>query len=110
MGRPRKKLFCPWRDLSWQEHQEARDFVKLHPDGASLDQIGSAMGFSGERARQIYEEAIAKARDHFEVHPDEVHEYRERPPSLGELDEPDALEDLEADEFGGDEERESRAA
>jgi hypothetical protein len=61
------------------------------------------MGFSGERARQIYEDAIAKLRDYFGVNPDEVHEYRERPPSLDELD------DIE-DEFSGDEERESWAA
>jgi len=100
MGRPRKKLFCPWKHLAWEEHQEAQDFVKMHPDGGNLREIGRAMGFSGERARQIYEDAISKLRDYFGVNPDEVHEYRERPPSLDDIE----------DEFSDDEEQESWAA
>lgn len=51
-----------WELLAWEEHSAVRRFVQEHPEGASLEEIGIAMGMTGERVRQVVEHALLKLR------------------------------------------------
>jgi hypothetical protein len=55
--------FDPWADLEWHEHREAQDAVRLFPEGMTLEQIGSRMGITRERVRQIEGAALRKLID-----------------------------------------------
>jgi hypothetical protein len=87
-GYVRKRPLTAWDLLSFEEHSFVHEFIAQRPDGATLDEIGAAMGVTGERVRQIYERALSKLRDHFGVHGlDETYqeERREPLPSLEDL-------------------------
>lgn len=47
----------PWRDDPW-----AQAFVRAHPDGGSLEEVGKAIGVTRERVRQLEESALMKLR------------------------------------------------
>lgn len=53
----------PWRDLPWEQHEEARKVVKANPDGMTLEQIGSVLGLTRERVRQIETIALLKLKN-----------------------------------------------
>lgn len=52
----------PWRDLRWDQHEEARRLVEEHPDGMSLEQIGEAMGVNRRCAHYYLQSALDKLR------------------------------------------------
>jgi hypothetical protein len=92
----RKRPISPWDALSWEQHEEAQLFVKSHPDGGNLNEIGRLMGITGERVRQIHERALAKLRAYLGVQVDEAREY-ERLPRVDELEDLELeLEDVES--------------
>lgn len=62
IGRPAKG-WNPWDDLTWEEHDEARRLVRENPDGMTLEEIGSVMGITRERVRQIEHAAIEKLKE-----------------------------------------------
>lgn len=49
-----------WDGLSWERDPWAQQFVDEHPGGASLEEVGDAIGVTRERVRQIEEKAIRK--------------------------------------------------
>lgn len=55
--------FDPWSDLEWEEHDEARKIVADHPDGMTLEEVGTHLGITRERVRQIEAGALKKLRD-----------------------------------------------
>jgi DNA-directed RNA polymerase sigma subunit (sigma70/sigma32) len=48
--------------LPFERDEAAQRFVEEHPEGASLNEIGEALGVTYERARQIEAAAMAKLR------------------------------------------------
>lgn len=42
-----------WDGLVWERDPWAQAFVDAHPDGASLEEVGDALGVTRERVRQI---------------------------------------------------------
>jgi predicted DNA-binding protein (UPF0251 family) len=50
----------PWAELEWHQHREAIEAVRLHPEGMTLEQIGTKMGITRERVRQIEGTALRK--------------------------------------------------
>lgn len=48
--------------LAYALDEAAQRFVAEHPDGATLDEVGAAIGMTRERIRQIEDDAIAKMR------------------------------------------------
>jgi len=52
----------PWAVLPWEQHEEARRAVAENPEGMTLELIGSWMGVTRERVRQIEVSALAKLR------------------------------------------------
>jgi Zn finger protein HypA/HybF involved in hydrogenase expression len=59
---PRSKEFNPWHDLEYHEDFTVQDIVKKHPDGMTLEQVGSALGITRERVRQIEVAALYKMK------------------------------------------------
>lgn len=59
---PRSKEFNPWHDLEYHEDFVVQDIVKKHPDGMTLEQVGSALGITRERVRQIEVAALHKMK------------------------------------------------
>lgn len=51
-----------WYVLAYHEDPWAQAFVAAHPDGATLEQVGAALGIVRERVRQLEESAIRKCR------------------------------------------------
>jgi Fe2+ transport system protein FeoA len=45
--------------LAYEDDVEAQRFVDEHPNGATLDEVGVALGLSRERVRQIEADAVA---------------------------------------------------
>lgn len=51
-----------WDVLSWREDPWAQAFVRAHPEGGSLEEVGMALGVTRERVRQLEESALMKLR------------------------------------------------
>lgn len=51
-----------WQLLPWEDDLWAQEFVQKHPCGATLEEIGEALGVSMQRVRQIEEKALRKLR------------------------------------------------
>lgn len=51
-----------WLELPFEHDRTAQAFVRLHPNGASLEEVGDAMGMTRERVRQIEAIALRKMR------------------------------------------------
>lgn len=49
-----------WQILDWEDDPWAQRFVEAHPGGATLDEVGQALGVERERVRQIEREALMK--------------------------------------------------
>lgn len=49
-----------WHDLAFEDDQWCQDFVKTHPDGASMEVVGAAMGVEVSWICEIEQGAIAK--------------------------------------------------
>ena len=50
-------------DLPYREDYTARVFVKLNPNGATLEVVGAMFALTRERIRQIESRALKKLRD-----------------------------------------------
>lgn len=57
---PRSKNFNSWHDLEYYEDVQVQDIIKRHPDGMTLEQVGSELGITRERVRQIEVVAMQK--------------------------------------------------
>ncbi len=73
LGIPKRARVCPsiepgaprswtWDALPWEVDQWAQDWVRKHPGGASLQEIGDALGITREAVRQLEERAARKLR------------------------------------------------
>jgi hypothetical protein len=51
-----------WDVLPWEDDEWAQDFVARHPGGATLAEVGDALGLVRERVRQVEETAMIKLR------------------------------------------------
>lgn len=51
-----------WEMLPWTDDPWAQRFVEEHPGGATLSEVGGALGITRERVRQIEEVAMRKLR------------------------------------------------
>lgn len=51
-----------WWLIDYEDDPWAQQFVAAHPDGATLEQVGAALGIVRERVRQLEESAIRKCR------------------------------------------------
>lgn len=49
-----------WELLLYEDDCYAQRFVEAHPHGATLDEVGDALGIVRERVRQIEEQALEK--------------------------------------------------
>lgn len=49
-----------WYDLPWEKDTWAQEFVAAHPDGASLEQVGDAMGVKVSWVCEMEQNALAK--------------------------------------------------
>lgn len=49
-----------WEALAYEDDPWAQAFVARHPAGATLDQVGAALGLVRERVRQVEETAMRK--------------------------------------------------
>jgi hypothetical protein len=51
-----------WECLPWKDDPWAQAFVDVHPEGATLEDVGAMFGVTKERVRQIEAEAMRKLR------------------------------------------------
>lgn len=49
-----------WDALPWEADRWARAWVAAHPGGATLDEVGKALGVTRERVRQVEESGMRK--------------------------------------------------
>ncbi len=76
-------------DLPWDEDERAQYVVAAHPSGISLSELGSLIGLTRERVRQIEFQAIGKLQRWAEANPafrDELRDMLRR--RMSEMDEP----------------------
>jgi len=63
---PRAKPGAPhswtWDALCWEDDEWAQTWVARHPGGATLEEVGDALGIVRERVRQVEEVAMLKLR------------------------------------------------
>lgn len=59
---PGAPMSWTWDALEFEDDDWARSFVKRHPDGATLDQVGEVLGMCRERVRQVEEQILRKLR------------------------------------------------
>ena len=51
-----------WKATRFAQDPAARDFVDLHPNGATLEEIGATMGLTRQRVQQLLELGLRKVR------------------------------------------------
>ncbi len=73
LGIPKRARVCPtiepgaprswtWDALPWEADRWAQDWVKKHPGGASLQEVGNALGITREAVRQVEARVYSKLR------------------------------------------------